>query len=325
MTIHYQDDAVTLHHGDARDVLPTLPDGSVDCVVTSPPYYGLRDYGTPTQIGLESSPAEYVETLRALFGEIWRVLAVDGTAWLNLGDSYSGKANGGPSFDRHRGHGHRAGVVAAQTNTTAFAPYKSLIGIPWRVAFALQDDGWTIRNAIVWHKRNAMPESVDDRLRCQYEHVFLLAKANRYYFNLDAIKVPSTGLLAGNTAQSRLDYGEGTGVAHTARRSGGNPGSTLDRVHPDANPGDVWTINTKPFPGAHFACMPPALAERCIAAGCKPGGTVLDPFSGSGTTGQAAARHGHRYVGIDDNAEYLDMSLRTRLRQPGLLGEAVGR
>lgn len=155
---YYADESVTLWHGDALDVLTAMPDASVNCCVTSPPYFGLRDYGDPGQWGLEASPAAYVERIRDLFRELARVLAPDGTAWLNIGDSYSGKANAGISFDRHRGRGHTAGAVAAQVNTTAFAPYKSLIGIPWRVAFALQDDGWIIRNAIVWAKPNANPD-----------------------------------------------------------------------------------------------------------------------------------------------------------------------
>lgn len=318
---YFADDGVTLYHGQALDVVRALPDASVDCCVTSPPYYGLRDYGVDGQIGLEATPAEYVETLRELFAEVGRVLTHDGTLWLNLGDSYSGKANGGESFDRHRGAGHRAGVVAAQRNTTATAPYKSLLGIPWRVALALIDDGWILRNAIVWHKPNAMPESVVDRLNCRYEHVFLFTRSPRYYFELDEIReayAPAT------EDRYRYEYQAG-GATNDAQIKGTahlSSGGKIDANPLGRNPGDVWSITTKPFAGAHFATMPLDLAERCIAAGCEPHGTVLDVFSGSGTTGLAASRLGRRYVGIDLNADYLDLSLRTRLAQPALLAGA---
>jgi site-specific DNA-methyltransferase (cytosine-N4-specific) len=316
---YFADDAITLHHGDALEVASTLPTGSVDCVVTSPPYFGLRDYGHDGQWGLEATPAAYVKRIRALFVELARVLKPDGTAWLNLGDSYSGKANAGPSFDRSRGRGHVAGAVAAQVNTTAHAPYKSLIGIPWRVAFALQDDGWIIRNAIVWAKPNANPESVDDRLSARHELLFLLVRSRRYWFDLDPIKMPTEGRASGNKAAAA--YAARLGTDQAARRSSAsNPGSTLHTGASDArNPGDVWTIPVGRFPEAHFATMPEALATRCVLAGCRPGGVVLDPFSGAGTTGLAATRHGRRYVGIDLNANYLDLSLRTRLAQTALL------
>jgi DNA modification methylase len=285
-TPHYQDEQVTLWHGDAASVLRELPAGSVDCIVTSPPYFGLRDYGVDGQIGAEASPAEFVSALVAVFREARRVLAKDGTVWLNLGDSY--------------GHG------------------KQLLGIPWRVALALQDDGWTLRNEVIWHKPNAMPESVTDRLSYKHEHVFLLTKGQRYHFDLDAIREPHEFAIAGSKgpgggwADDQSRGSAATGKAHRYGNAGGK------------NPGDVWALTPDRFPGAHFATMPRALAERCIQAACKPGGTVLDPFSGSGTTGLAAARHGRRYVGIDLNAEYLDLSLRTRLRDRTLdFGEAT--
>jgi DNA modification methylase len=333
MTIHYSDDTVTLHHGDALDVARTLADGSVDCIVTSPPYFGLRDYGEDGQYGLEATPAEYVETMRALFSELRRVLTEDGTLWLNIGDSYAGGGTSGPTSASStlRGNGHVGGgpkqkegagrpsarrdkaPVAAPRHRADGVPAKNLLGIPWRVALALQDDGWILRNAIVWQKPNAMPESVIDRLSSRYEPVFLFSKARSYWFDLDAIREPV-----------REEWrGAGTTIVHGATETGlvrhGLDGSTL-RARPETgrNPGDVWTISTQPFPGAHFATMPAALAERCVQAGCKPGGTVLDPFSGSGTTGLAAARHGRKYVGVDLSAEYLDLSLRTRLQAPGL-------
>lgn len=310
---YYEDDHATLHHGDATEVLAALPAQSVDCIVTSPPYFGLRDYGVDGQIGGESSPVEFVAALVGVFREARRVLADDGTLWLNLGDSYNntssgqnGTASTGITGGRHdRLGGRRSSLLAP-------VPAKNLLGIPWRVAFALQDDGWILRNDIIWHKPNAMPESVTDRLSNHHEHLFMFSKSRRYWFDLDPIREPhkSTPDRAGVTALR--------GQA-AIRPVGPNSGAYSEHGR---NPGDVWAIATQPFGDAHFATMPPALAERCIQAGCKPGGTVLDPFSGSGTSGLAAARHGRRYVGIDLNRDYLDMSLRTRLSQPSLVTEA---
>lgn len=317
MTPYYSDEQVTLHHGDSLDVLRALPDQSVDSCVTSPPYFGLRDYGIEGQYGLEASPAEYVETMRALFAETRRVLADDGTLWLNLGDSYSagGQGNGGK-------HASIGSLRQGATKVPGFAP-KNLLGIPWRVAFALQDDGWILRNAIVWHKPNAMPESVTDRLSCRYEMTFLFSKSQRYWFDLDPIREPlaypdTVGhAFGGNSPEVGRRRGNRYGVARPWANS--EQGDDHDASDPRGrNPGDVWSISTKPFSEAHFAVMPPELAERCILAGCKPGGTVLDPFSGSGTTGMVAQRHGRKYVGIDLNKDYLDLSLRTRLQQAAL-------
>jgi site-specific DNA-methyltransferase (cytosine-N4-specific) len=322
MSVYYEDDQVTLHLGDSLEVLRTLPDESVNCVVTSPPYFGLRDYGVEGQYGIEETPAAYVETMRMLFTEVRRVLANDGTLWLNLGDSYSGKANGGPSFDRHRGHSHRAGVVAKQRNTTAHAPYKSLLMIPERVAFALVEDGWRLRNRVVWHKPNAMPESVTDRLANRHEALFLFSKSEKYWFDLDAVREPHTmeqrRRTVTHTYDPPSDQPEHRGL-HRVRAGLSPDGHPLGR-----NPGDVWTVPTIPFAAAHFATMPPALAERCVRAGARPGGVVLDPFSGSGTSGMVALRAGRCYVGIDLSAEYLELSLRTRLQQGALLDECEG-
>ena len=320
---YYKDDAVTLWHGDSLAVLRTLPDASVDCCVTSPPYFGLRDYGVDGQLGAEDSPAEYVENLRALFAEVRRVLADDGTLWLNLGDSYySGR--GAPTQPDLKNPARRPGVRAVDKGGATWAKPKDLLGIPWRVAFALQDDGWTLRNDIIWAKPNGMPESVTDRLSTKHEHVFLLSKARRYWFDLDAVReahsdATAARLASGPVAIARRTPGEKRGPNIYGAAAGTNLTATGERHMSGApqgkNPGDVWTIPTVPFPGAHFATMPSALAERCIQAGCKPGGTVLDPFSGSGTTGLAAAKHGRRYVGIDLNADYLALSLRTQLAQ----------
>ena len=306
----YSDEFVSLYHGDAASILATLPAQSVNCIVTSPPYFGLRDYGVDGQIGAETSPAEFVDALVAVFREARRVLADDGTCWLNLGDSYNntssgqnGTASTGITGGRHdRLGGRRSSLLAPM-------PAQNLLGIPWRVAFALQNDGWILRNDIIWHKPNAMPESVTDRLSNRYEHVFMFSKSRRYWFDLDPIREPhvSTPDREGKNALRGQKAMRAVGPNSGVYSEGGR------------NPGDVWAIATQPFGGAHFAAFPVTLAERCVQAGCKPGGTVLDPFSGSGTTGLAAARNGHKYVGIDINRDYLDMSLRTRLAQTALL------
>jgi site-specific DNA-methyltransferase (cytosine-N4-specific) len=303
---YYADDTVTLLLGDALAVVADLPDESVDCIVTSPPYYGLRDYGTPGQYGLESTPAEYVTTMRDLFSEARRVLTSDGTLWLNLGDSYSGswgnQGRGEPRPMKQEVHdgrypdkGTRTGAVPPGT-----PPAKNLLGIPWRTAFALQDDGWILRNEIVWHKPNAMPESVRDRLSSRHEHLFMFTKSAKYWFDLDAIREPHTApeRKAGARAFRARD------LNHERTGTGAYSG-------PDArgrNPGDVWSIATQPYPEAHFATFPMNLPIRCIKAGCKPGGVVLDPFSGSGTTGAAARALDRKYVGIDLNPAYHDLA-----------------
>lgn len=322
---YYQDEHLTLHHGDALDVLHSLDAGSVDCIVTSPPYYGLRDYGVDGQLGAEASPAEYVENMRALFAEARRVLADDGTLWLNLGDSY----NTAGTRQGHKGGFSETGQSHAKWygKNTSGLPGKNLLGVPWRVAFALQDDGWILRNDIIWHKPNPMPESVTDRLSGTHEHVFMLTKSRTYRFHLDAIRQPHSEktLYQQEVARRRPHNAgkHGTAAVPGERVQTGMAAGLREVSDKGKNPGDVWSIPTVPFPGAHFAVMPPALAERCVLAGCKPGGTVLDPFSGSGTTGLAAAKHGRRYVGIDLNADYLDLSLRTRLQQPGLDLEGI--
>jgi DNA modification methylase len=313
----YADDAVTLYHGDALDVLRELPAASVDCVVTSPPYYGLRDYGEPGQYGLEATPAAYVETMRAVFAEVHRVLVDDGTLWLNLGDTYAGKGNAGASVGMTR-RADRAELIPARRNTTAEAPYKSLLMIPSRVAWALIDDGWRLRNRIVWHKTDAMPESVKDRLSSRYEELFLLTKADRYWFDLDAIREPAdpANERRGQTWAERRGHG-----APKRHGLGGVSGdSNFAAAAAGKNPGDVWAYSTAGFPGAHFAVMPERIAERCVLAGCRPGGVVLDPFTGSGTTGMVAGLLGRRFVGIDLSTAYLDLALRTRLAQGVLLG-----
>lgn len=338
MGTYFEDDAVTLHLGDALAVAQKLDAGAADCIVTSPPYYGLRDYGTEGQYGLEASPAEYVETMRALFAELRRVLADDGTLWLNLGDSYSTRkvtrdSSHQPGFHPTRTDHDTIGKSWVENRINGNVrmpsdtgiPEKNLIGIPWRVAFALQDDGWILRNAIIWHKPNAMPESVTDRLSGRYEHVFMFSRSRRYWFDLGPIREPHSEVsikraaphrtAPGRSAREGLGYPDGMNLQTLALANMNHDGGR--------NPGDVWAINTQPFSAAHFAVMPVQLAQRCILAGCKPGGVVLDPFSGSGTTGLAAQRTGRRYIGIDLNPDYHDLALKHRLNQTAFdFGEA---
>lgn len=313
MTAYYRDDHVTLFLGDALDVLSGMDAGSVDMICTSPPYYGLRDYGSEGQYGLEASPTEYVENLRTLFSEARRVLADDGTLWLNLGDSYA--AAGGHTVPGGTSalQGRRVQLMQNMPSKPADRRSKNLLGIPWRVAFALQDDGWILRNEIVWHKPNAMPESVRDRLSNRHEHLFMFAKQPRYWFDLDSIRERHESDRARRFAgtkpggASRVGKAQSIGVGN--RDGGSLRGDHSGASHPGGrNPGDVWSINTAKYPAAHFATFPIKLPVRCIMAGCKPGGVVLDPFSGSGTTGAAARQLGRRYVGIDLNAAYHDLA-----------------
>jgi site-specific DNA-methyltransferase (cytosine-N4-specific) len=298
----------SLYIGDARTVLAGMPAQSADCIVTSPPYWGKRDYGVAGQYGHETNPQAYVDTMRDVFAEARRVLADDGTCWLNLGDSYSAGGGGATGLHAYLGPHittHKASGLAA----------KNLLGLPWRVALALQDDGWILRNAIIWHKPNAMPESVRDRLNCRHELLFLLVKQSAYWFDLDPIRQPHTPDTRRAIEQrssrppNRRDrctrppkYGPGTPEVTAARRYGEQRHS---RGHPNGrNPGDVWSIPTRPYAGPHFAAYPIDLPLRCIAAGCKPGGTVLDPFTGSGTTGLAALQLGRKFTGIDLSADF---------------------
>lgn len=316
--------------GDCLEMLKTLPDNSVDMCVTSPPYYGLRDYGTgrwiggdpncphrrlskysdktmtghhqkelagnvgdaiyktvcpicgavreDKQIGLEETPEEYVQKLVAVFREVKRVLKDDGTLWLNIGDSYAGTDGGGS------------------------AKSKDLIGIPWMLAFALRDDGWYLRQDIIWHKPNPMPEPVKDRCTKSHEYIFLFSKSPRYYFDYESIQEDSLCKDDPRNGEGRIAY-EGK------RTEGEDPHAqqSFVTVNDKRNKRDVWTVATRPIKDAHFATFPEALIEPCILAGCRPGGVVLDPFFGSGTTGRVAVKHGRGYIGIELNPEYIDI------------------
>ncbi|CAM5360479.1 site-specific DNA-methyltransferase [Streptomyces viridochromogenes] len=324
--IFYADAQVTLWLGDALETLRQMPDGSVSCVVTSPPYYALRDYGAEGQYGLEATPGEYVDRMRAVFTEVHRVLVNDGTLWLNLGDSYSsGRGALNTNFnERWHGEGNsgrrkqergrpsrrrdRAGVAASRRAVTGLPP-KNLMMMPERLALHLQDDGWILRNKIIWRKPNAMPSSVKDRLSNCYEHLFLFVKVQKYWFDLDAIREPHKmrRQRRPNGHKSRQRLGALPAQTHSTSQ---RDELGFDGHHLGRNPGDVWSISTKPYPDAHFATFPIDLPLRCISAGCRNGGSVLDPFSGAGTTGVAARQLGRRYTGIDLNSSYHDLAVR---------------
>ena len=349
-----------LYHGEARAVLATWPAASVQCVVTSPPYWGLRDYGTATwaggdsdcshqrmatggnerqgankgnagelgtpfrddcgicgarridqQLGLESSPDAYVAALVDVFREVRRVLAVDGVCWLNLGDSYNGGGGAGTetAFNKPdvetggrnrqaRNHGTRQ-MIGRKTCADGLKP-KDLIGIPWRVAFALQADGWYLRSDVIWSKPNPMPESVTDRPTKAHEYVFLLTKSERYAYDADAIREPIS---------ENWQHGGGPPMPELGphRLTEGARGHQSQRVYDEAkgaNARSVWTMATEASPYEHFAVMPKALARRCILAGCAFGKTVLDPFAGVATTGVVALEEGRSFVGVELNPKY---------------------
>jgi DNA modification methylase len=288
---------------------------SVHCCVTSPPYYGLRDYGVEGQIGMEATPDAYVAELVAVFREVRRVLRDDGTLWLNLGDSYTGSANAGSERTRTCNSKPNATDRNLPAKRGAGLKPKDLIGIPWRVAFALQADGWYLRSDIIWAKRNPMPESVTDRPTKAHEYVFLLTKSARYWYDAEAVaeKQTSDGPRVDKEhlnnqygyAVNRLD----AGVYHG--RCGQKGDGTRNRR-------SVWTIPTQRCSEAHFAVMPPELIKPCILAGCPYGGVVLDPFGGSGTTGRVAEDLGRDSILIELNPKYIEIA-RRRAAQQGLL------
>ncbi|WP_201788505.1 DNA-methyltransferase [Rathayibacter sp. VKM Ac-2630] len=304
----------------------TLPPRSVQTIVTSPPYFGLRDYGEDGQIGAEQSVEEYVAALVAVFAALRDVLADDGTLWLNLGDSYAGGGYGnhdinGAKWKADAGLDRRADrqqKLKKSLATEGITP-KNLIGIPWRVAFALQADGWILRSEIIWAKKNVMPESVTDRPTKAHEHIFLLAKNAKYYYDAKAIREEAAPESAARYAAGYKTYAKGQmeGSPVDARGTKSIDADKLKHLE-GRNKRDVWHVATTPFPGAHFATYPPDLIRPCILAGSRVGDTVLDPFSGSGTTGQVALQHGRKYVGIDISREYLDLSLRARFQEAPL-------
>lgn len=295
----------TLLQGHCLEVLRTLPAESVQTCITSPPYFGLRDYGCDGQIGLESTPDAFVSSLVDVFAEVHRVLKSDGTLWLNLGDSYNGA-----SSNRTGQNGYNDGRTNRDkrfsTGGIDGLKSKDLIGIPWRVAFALQQYGWYLRQDIIWHKPNPMPESVTDRCTKAHEYIFLLSKSDRYFYDNEAIKEPVS-----DTSLKRAEYGWNCDRPSTKNASMGGTGIHTEKmgtrfVNPSGrNKRSVWTVCTKPYKGAHFAVYPTELIRPCILAGSRPGDTVLDPFNGSGTTGFVSMEERRKYIGIDINDEYL--------------------
>jgi DNA modification methylase len=299
--------------GDVRQRLLEVEPKSIRTCITSPPYFGLRDYGHDGQIGLEQTPDEYVEQMVNVFRLVRDTLTDDGTLWLNLGDSYSGSGKGGQS-DKMRSEGWQP-AYANKGATYGLKP-KDLMGIPWRVAFALQADGWYLRQDIIWAKPNPMPEPVKDRCVKSHEYVFLLSKSPRYYYDHEAVRERGV-MVSGNSAGSpqrdtRKTHGIGGGNGGMIEAKKKLAQELAEKGYSTRNRRDVWTINTKPFKGAHFAVMPEALVEPCVLAGSGPGDTVLDPFAGSGTVGVVAKRHGREFLGVELNPEYAEMA-KTRI------------
>ena len=302
MTPYFQTPSVTLYNRECLAGLRELPDQSVQTCVTSPPYFGLRDYGNPEQIGLEPTPDLFVAKMVEVFREVKRVLRDDGTLWLNIGDSYSAnRPNGQPALTNT---GNRTGYLKSEKQGVMSVPPglkpKDLIGIPWRVAFALQADRWFLRQDIIWHKPNPMPESVTDRCTKAHEYIFLLSKSARYFYDAESITEK-----ASTKPMLRNKHGEG----YQADYPLGDRFSEGERVWgtENRNRRSVWSIATKPYSGAHFAVFPPDLITPCILAGSPVDGVVLDPFSGSGTTLQVAKDLGRKAIGFELNPDYCQL------------------
>lgn len=303
---------------DVIEGLLRLPSESVHCCVTSPPYFGLRDYGAAGQIGLEKTPEAFIQKMIGTFREVKRVLRNDGTCWINLGDSYNAyNANRGPAKGENKRH-HEIMPAADRGLTCKGLKNKDLLGIPWMVAFALRADGWYLRQEIIWSKTNPMPESVRDRCTKSHETIFLMTKSPRYFFDNEAIKEPSiykrppavpvgwdTGTGSHRSLKGRYRNPAPRGSFNGKTEAMSGTGQNAFRAIVETrNKRSVWTVSTKPYKGAHFATFPPALITPMILAGSPRGGVVLDPFSGSGTTGEVAIANGREYIGIDLNKEY---------------------
>jgi len=314
--------------GDARKL--DLPDGSMNMCVTSPPYWGLRDYGHEGQLGLESTPEQYVANMVEVFREVKRVLRDDGTLWLNIGDSYAaqrggthqpaetlaggkhGKTQEGETVNRDRHAGYNPSCNASAIGLK----HKDLVGIPWMLAFALRADGWYLRQDIIWHKPNPMPESVTDRCTKAHEYLFLLSKSERYYYDNEAMRETAKSTPGASWSERKAAGATRGNVAFGGNVGAGTPrgvhgeGVTHNLGNPDGkrNRRSVWTMNTRPYRNAHFATFPPALIEPCILAGCPKGGTVLDPFGGSGTTAEVALTNGRNVVLNELNPEYIKLA-----------------
>lgn len=352
--------------GDCRDLLRTLPDESVHCVVTSPPYWGLRDYGTGSSgIGLEQTVDEHMDALVGVFREVRRILRADGTLWLNYGDAYAGSWGAQGRGDKRAEMDARDSLSAQQIAAhpkrrqtgslirTGGCKAKDLMGLPWMLAFALRADGWYLRQEIIWHKPNPMPESVRDRCTKAHEHLFILSKSDRYWFDSEAIAEPAAASTVERVSQPNNDNQAGSERAHAGGKTNGNMKAVVKkprmpkdqgrvdqelrpaerfgggagwRDNPDARPitrnkRSVWTVNTEGYSEAHFATFPPSLIEPCIKAGCPEGGTVLDPFGGAGTTGLVADRLKRNAILLELNPDYAAMAQRRIANEAGIFGD----
>lgn len=302
--------------GDCRESLKNVESESVQTCITSPPYFGLRDYGESDQIGLEGTPQGFVDELVKVFEEVKRTLKDTGTLWLNLGDSYASKATGslgnstGEKWGFKKDHKHQGAATDRPDKTGFGLAEKNLIGIPWRVAFALQENGWFLRQDIIWHKPNPMPESVTDRCTKAHEYIFLLSKSSKYYCNMEAIREP---IKHGTTGQASVrESGDSKtrdkkhwGIPHEPK----NVIREYEEIK-GANKRSVWTINTKPYKEAHFATFPEKLVEPCVLAGAERGDLVLDPFAGAGTTGLVAVENGRKFLGCELNPDYRKIAIK---------------
>lgn len=313
---------VQILYGDALEQLRTLPNQSVHCCITSPPYYALRDYGVAGQIGLENTPEEYIERLVRIFHEVKRVMRDDGTLWLNIADSYSGSGKGAWKNKERQKETYKVEPGSPQTRvrtTQGNIKKKDMIGIPWMLAFALRADGWYLRQDIIWYKPNCMPESVKDRCTKSHEFIFLLTKSSQYYFDYQSIQEP-----AYTTDRTAPRGSQGSFTKHSGRRKqdlvpdkryiGFNSRYFSKPLSMMRRKRDVWAVSTVGYNGSHFATFPPKLIEPCLLAGCPVGGTVLDPFIGSGTTAEVAQQLNRNCIGIELNRDY-KMLIDTRLKK----------
>ena len=302
--------------GDSRSVLQTLPENSVHCCVTSPPYFNLRDYGVNGQIGIEETPETYINALVEVFREVRRVLRPDGTAWVNIADTYAANR----TYQLHDTRGTKDHTDSKGSKVPTGCKPKDMIGIPWMLAFALRDDGWYLRQDIIWQKPNCMPESVKDRCTKSHEHIFLLSKSPQYYFDAEAISEPIAESSKKRFMQdierqtgSNRQPGKTNGAMKAAmpRFGRGKDGEQGEKEYVPIlrrNKRDVWSISTKGFKGAHFAVFPEELVEPCVFAGSPINGTVLDPFCGSGTVGVVSLKNGRDFIGIELNPAYVEIA-----------------
>lgn len=304
-----------IYNAECLTGLSLLPDNSINCCITSPPYYGLRDYGNDRQIGLEDTPEEYIEKLVNVFHEVYRVLMPDGTLWINIGDSYAGSMKGAAQFPDNAMNykqGTNRGTLGKATlvkQCTGCKP-KDLIGIPWMLAFALRADGWYLRQDIIWNKPSVMPESVRDRCTKSHEYIFLLSKRRKYYFNAGEIAEPAS------TYNEIVRDRSTTKLNNTPGRS--KMGGLVRNDYHTRNKRSVWTVATQPLREAHFATYPEKLIVDCIKAGCPEGGIVLDPFIGAGTTALVARKLNRNYVGFELNPDYVSLAQRRIDKELGI-------